>query len=233
MIKDNYSDLLRIQAAFWDRQHATRGTQQENAGQWATTPNETAVLFAQLLRARSSILEAGCANGRDARYWATLLHEVFGIDFSSIALQQMQYWTRLAQLTDFITPILWNIVNGLPLDSLPIRMDAFYARSSLHIPDAETEELAHQVNSILYPGGVICIEGKGPQDPKIKKSEVVGPHLVINYAEGGHLRRVWTREYMTGLCTANNWRIVSLEETSEHINGDTSSFIRLLARKSA
>lgn len=219
------------QRALWNRQHACRGATIEGAAGLKNTPNTTAINFAKHLGKEASIFEVGCANGRDARYWARLGHFVAALDFSYVALAQLNFLARQQAVNEQIATILWDISQGtLPLTQLPTLIDAFYARSALHINDDAMANLGYELNAVLKPGGVICIEGKGPMDTKIVRSEVVEQNLVIDHEEGGHLRRIWTTEFAKDLCSQFGWRILALEENIELWNGTAANFMRLTAR---
>lgn len=219
------------QRDLWNVQHGTRGVSLEG-GDLAFTPNKSAVEFADKLKPGSTILEVGCANGRDARYWATLGHKVLAMDFSEIALKQLQSLAAQQGVGDRVTPILWDAATGcLPPSEMPERVDAFYARSSLHVNDTTLYDLAFAIDRRIAEGGVLFIEGKGPNDEKIARSEYVGRNMVVDQFEGGHLRRVWTCAFARRLCGTMKWDILELADNRETWNGTTATFMRLLARK--
>ena len=61
------------QQQLWDRQHAERGSTNGPEGNGLVDiPNKSGILFANMLQPGSVIAEVGTANGRDARYWASL-----------------------------------------------------------------------------------------------------------------------------------------------------------------
>ena len=89
-----------------------RGAELECGNSLRFTPNDTAVVFAEHLPCSAKILEVGCANGRDARYWASLGHSVIATDFSSIALEQLNAISCEQGVSERITPILWDVGGG-------------------------------------------------------------------------------------------------------------------------
>ncbi len=104
-------------------------------------PNQTALEFCQYLPLKATVLEVGCANGRDARHFASQGHQVFGVDFSAIALDQMMQIAIAQDLYEQIVPIQHDYSDGsVPLDGYQI-LHGFYARSSLHVDDEAIDML--------------------------------------------------------------------------------------------
>lgn len=225
--------LIPDQQRLWNEQHATRGVNLEGSSTWKFTPNTSAIEFGSLLNPRSTILEIGSANGRDARYWANQSHDVYAIDFSEVALDQLSLLAIEQGIESLITPILWNISCGsLPLSKLPHEIDGLYARSALHIDNTSVFNFAFNADKLLKPGAVVYIEGKGPNDQKISRSHNLGNGLFIDYKEKGHLRRSWTGGFARKLCDHVGWHILNLQEKYERWNGSSATFMRLSARKS-
>lgn len=220
------------QQSLWNEQHAVRGTSGPEGADLKFAPNNSAVEFEKKLPKGATILEIGAANGRDARYWASKGHEVYALDFSQVALDQLTQLAIAQQVNELIIPIVWDIAEGsLPLNKLPKSISAFYARSALHIGDEEMQILGNQVSSVLEIGGKIYIEGKGSNDPKISRSKKLGNGLAIDLHENGHLRRIWNKKFIKQLCLAMGWDILELNNNSENWNGIQASFISLLAQK--
>lgn len=220
------------QQALWDAQHAKRGVEFECGTSLKFTPNDAAVVFAERLPCSARILEIGSANGRDARYWASLGHSVIATDFSSTALEQLKAISCEQGVLDKITPVLWDVGGGgLPVED-SASIDAFYARSALHVDDCTMLKLADHLNRILVPDGLILIEGKGPNDKKIQRSYHVGNGTAVDHEEGGHLRRIWTAEFTKDMCHKFRWNILELKEVEEEWRGTSATFMRLIAQKS-
>lgn len=223
-------EILNDQRILWDRQHSTRGVDLE-CKSLRYTPNDTAVTFAQHLLPNSKILEVGSANGRDARYWATLGHTIIASDFSLIALKQLTEIGLEQCVMGSVTPVVWDVCVGrLPVDTKD-SIDAFYARSALHINDKTMMEIAKHLNKILISGGSILIEGKSTNDKKIIRSHKPGNGIAIDHEEDGHVRRIWTFEFVQSMCDKFNWNIVYLNEVREEEIHSSAKFMRLIAKK--
>lgn len=219
------------QIALWNTQHARRGTKGPEGSFLRNTPNDTARLLNDLLRHESMILEVGSANGRDARFWASQGHHVIATDFSPVALSQLRELAQRQGLEKRITIIEWDINCGL-LPPQADKIDAFYARSALHIEDEKMLDLALYLNRILIPESLIVIEGKSEKDKKIQRSIPVGGGLYIDLEENGHLRRAWTEEFARYMCRYFNWEILKLEQLHDQTQKANPEQLRLIAKKS-
>ncbi len=224
------NDPVQTQENLWDAQHAHRGSDCGlEGGTLRDTPNWAGLALANRLPIPSTILEIGCANGRDARFLAALGHRIIAIDFSKVALSQLSTLAAQQQVLDRITPIKHDISDGtLPL--LPgLTIDCFYARSALHVDDQTMLRLATSIDQLLTTNALIIIEGKREEDPKIQSSEIISGNLALNLKEQGHLRRIWTAQFVIDMCRQLSWQIESLQSHNEA----GSSYLRLIARRRA
>jgi len=233
MLNENYSkSIVPDQLKLWDAQHSIRGYSGIEAYALRDKPNNSAIIFNSYLnQTPSNILEIGCANGRDARYWASLGHIVICADFSSVALSQLHEIAQEQGVRHYLQPVLHDISTGKLPDIGDIPIHGFYSRSSLHVDDETMISIAREINERVAPSSPILIEGKGAQDHKIKRSIPVAENLVVDHFENGHLRRVWTKNFLTKICNIFKWDIQSLEKIEEKYNGNTMNFLRLVARK--
>lgn len=221
------------QARLWDKQHSSRGNFGLEATQLRDVPNSSAIEFIGKFghNIRANILEVGSANGRDARFWASLGHNVICVDFSPVALNQLKEIAIRQNVDSRLYPVCYDINTGNLPGAYGFIINGFYSRSSLHVNDEKMLSIAQKINNTVEHEGLILIEGKGEKDKKIQRSKLIGNHLVIDPDEGGHIRRVWTRESLVELCSEFNWTIESLEDREESLNGESTNFVRLIARK--
>ena len=221
------------QQSLCDRQHEQRGTSGLEVGALRDTPNDSAVEFETFLPQHSIILEVGSAKGRDARYWAQNGHSVICLDFSPKALEQLAEIATQQGVRTSVFLFQHDITSGeLPIQLIPPDLlDGFYARSALHVDDETMLKLATQIDASVKPGGIILIEGKGEDDEKIQRSERLGNGLAVDRHERGHVRRIWTQQFIERMCEANSWTIEQLLRVIDTTHGQTSAFARLIARK--
>jgi SAM-dependent methyltransferase len=215
---------------YWDQQHSQRNIFGLEGTILRDIPTPTGKYLISLIPPSSRILEIGSANGRDARYWSQNGHRVDCIDFSKVALNNLEELAQKQGVIDNIAIHLFDISEGsLPL-TLPkeILYNAFFARSSLStINDECLDVLLQSITKKLLPDGIIIIEGRSINDPKIKRSSIVSNNIVD---DKGHQRRVYTVDNMTILSKKNGWEI---EEISEHIETGFETplhLLRLVAR---
>lgn len=219
------------QQQLWDTQHARRGADDGLEGdRLVDTPNASAVQLGKLVVRQARIAEVGSANGRDARYWASLDHTVDCMDFSPVALSQLMQRADRQDLADKINPILFDANDGILPDEVG-EIDGFYARSALHVDDATLMRLLADVDGRLNDGGVVFIEGKSTNDPKIARSEHIGNGLAVDPHEDGHLRRIWTPELLQDICSTLGWKAIQQSRIDEEWAGTDANFLRLVAKK--
>ncbi len=223
-------ELAVNQQALWDNQHTLRGSEDGlEGGDIVDVPNESAVTFSNLLAPVSTIVEVGSANGRDARFWAAMGHNVHCLDFSQVALDQLAGHAKRQKLSERINPLHFDANSGSLPPEVGGNIDGFYARSALHVDDVTLMSLLGDVAERLRPRGVVLIEGKGPCDTKIARSIPLGDGLVVDPDEDGHLRRVWTPEAHGRICEAFGWTALQQETIGEEWVGTDATFLRLVA----
>jgi hypothetical protein len=217
------------QRRLWDEQHARRNTAGPEGTQLRDIPTPAALHLASLLSPRSRVLEVGSANGRDARTWANLGHSVDCIDFSTVALRQLEELAKEQGISALINTHCHDVSDGSLPSSIPdsVKFNAFFARSALTISDQALDLLAENVTKRTLPGGVIMIEGRSPNDPKIQRSVING-----NMADdSGHLRRVYTVDNMTALAQKFGWKVEQILENQEGGFESPLHMLRLVARR--
>lgn len=213
-----------MQESFWEIIH--------NRGEWwdlCFVPNSLAVDLQKIIPAKSSILEVGCSSGRDARYFASCGHSIIAMDFSQIALRRMMDHAKQQGIDAQIIPVHKNVAEGLP-DLRPDSIDCFYSRSSLHVDDDTMVQLAKNISLLTKKGGLIAIEGRTENDTPILESEKIGSGLAINWRQGGHLRRIWKKDFCMQLAQDFSWEIMALEERDDNF-GNEKHLLRFIARK--
>lgn len=91
--------------------------------------------------------------------------------------------------------------------------------------------LLSDVDSRLKKDGVVLIEGKSSEDPKIQRSDKLSNGLAIDPNENGHLRRVWTSESLEKICANFGWTALEMTIAQESWVHTDASFLRLTATK--
>lgn len=221
----------QYQKELWNKQHAYRGERFGREDELKYHPNKSAIEFLRLMPAQANIVEIGSGNGRDARFWASHGHSVVCVDFSEVALQQLTTIAKEQGVMEKITPVLHDVNSGfLPFDTSQ-NFDGFYARSALHVCNETMIELTKAIDYQLKLGGKVLILGKTLDDIKIRRSKILDIGLAIDHEEDGHIRRIWTSEFMQQMCEVVRWKLLSINYTSEVINNTGSSYITMVAQK--
>lgn len=214
------------QQEYWDEQHKKGMRPSEIEG----IPNNFAVNCVKYIKPGGMVLEIGVASGNDARYFAREnQNKVIGVDISKEAIKNFTDAAAKDGTLDKMVPIVANAEDIPNLLNNNESFDALYSRSALHLNDEKTNEFLQWFVSNLNKEGVIMIEGKTEEDFKIERSSEVNKNLYEDI--DGHLRRVWSEDYIKSLCDLLNLDIVEIKKTSENILGKETQFIHFVAKK--
>jgi adenylylsulfate kinase-like enzyme/SAM-dependent methyltransferase len=157
----------------------------------------------QLSRANCTILELGCGNGRDAKYFARS-HNVIAIDRSREAVEAAK--ATGAQSVQFVAGSLPEIS-----ESLVETIDVVYSRFVLHAMTLEEEVAAlASAHAVLKRGGEAWIECRSINDPLAREGEVISPTERIH----GHYRRFIVLEELNARLLAAGFTVESAVESS-------------------
>ena len=221
------SEKLTInQQEYWDEQHKKGRRPSEIEG----GPNDFAVNYMKYIKPGGTVLEIGVASGNDARYFAREnQNKVIGVDISKEAIKNFIDAAVKDGTMDKMTPIVANAEDIPKLLNDQKSFDALYSRSALHLNDEKTNAFLQWFVSHLNKEGVVMIEGKTKEDFKIERSAQVNKNLCEDI--DGHLRRVWSEDYIKSLCNLLNLEIVEIKKTVENILGKETQFIHFVAKK--
>ena len=148
------------QVKFWDEYYSERRADQ------TLVPSQFAVFFANEVDGRiDGILDVGCGNGRDARFFAGIGYSVVGIDSSPGAIELCRLLAeslpdpeRARARYVNSTAIGSGIASGLEcLMGLGAEKIAVYARFLLHAVDEAAE--ADLLQSVLQAGSRVALLG--------------------------------------------------------------------------
>ena len=225
MMKENIF-AQKDQKQLWDDQHRRRRTEHRDI---ANVPNEFGRKCLGYIPEGAKILDLGAASGRDTRFFVREKNcEVYALDFSPVALEQLREDALADGSVDFIHPLNADI-REIPL-SEKNTLDAIYARSSLHVSDPDLEKLLEHVLGMLKVGGYLMVEGKNLLDPKIQQSMLIADNLVSD--KDGHIRRIWTKEYiMEHIIKKFNLRLIELNLSSGKRVDKDSHYVNFIAQK--
>jgi SAM-dependent methyltransferase len=194
--------ILSCNRDFWERQHLAR------AGE-ARYPTPFAVEVVELLNPRSTILELGCAAGRDGIFFIHQGHKVVGLDLS---LNALRLYRRLAATS---VPHVKPWVICADLRNMPVGrvgFDAVYARMSLHyFGDGHLENIVSQISGMLRLGGHFALQVRSLRDPLYGRGE---PLFDNAFVFDRHLRRFFDMEALLKLLDGH-FQILKAREAAE------------------
>lgn len=126
------------------------------------------------------ILEFGCGNGRDAEFFASLGHQVVGVDVSDVGIDAARKFSADKTNPAYIRMNVHDFIR----DGLEV--DVVYLRWFLHSidPALEAKVLAWAAFN-LTDGGLLCIEARSTSDDRMGKGMSIGQNAFVD----GHYRR--------------------------------------------
>jgi SAM-dependent methyltransferase len=207
---------MRDQRALWESIYGNRAARAGERG-----ANELALSAGSLIAPASRLLELGCGAGQDARFFASLGHDVVAVDHSenAIGMAMAGASTRSPQF------LLADISAGLGFRAATF--DLVYARLSLHyFTNAVTELVFREIRRVLKRGGFIAFMCRSTADGRYGKGVQIEPHMF----DEDHARHFFSLEY-TAECLNKGFQILSLSEQRGKLYGNESAYVSAIARR--
>lgn len=164
---------IHMDKQYWDEFYKQHGLNQDitHASTFATFCDE------QLFDTPRNILDLGCGNGRDSRWFATQGHQVVAVD------QCVDPDVIRCHDHHNITWVEHDFVTYQPM--CPI--DTCYSRFTIHsITHSEQQQLIEHVYDLLPSDGTFCVEVRTTQDPKCGQGVQTDTDT---WCLDGHMRR--------------------------------------------
>ena len=213
------------QRAYWEAQHERRAGEHFDL---EGVPNQFATRCVKIIPCGGRVVEIGPGYGRDARYFVRETScQVVVVEIAKSALRQLGQAAVRDGTWRRILPLARRVQDLRPADIGEV--DAFYARSSLHLSNAELAMFLDLVDATLKPGGHLMIEGKTPTDPKIRRSFRVSDNLYSDH--DGHVRRAWTEDGIRAFVSRMGYSLCTLGQSVEEWGGTSAHFIHCISRK--
>lgn len=155
------------------------------------------------LSSQKTIVELGCGNGRDAKFFAKNNHLVYALDQSvnneiieSNNLDNLKFIEKDFVHCDF------NFCK---------KIDIFYSRFTIHSITLEDQNyLIPKIYNTLNRKGLFCIEARTTNDPKFKKGEHISD---TTYLYDGHMRRFIDSQQFLKSALSLGFKINRFEES--------------------
>ncbi len=171
-----------------------------------------------LLPPAASVLELGCGNARDARYFHSLGHDVTATDLSDVAIDRCAAEYSADGLRfehqDVLQPFRYPNAS----------FDLVYARLSLHyFGHAETLRIVQEVSRVLRPSGLFCFACRSTDDGLYGKGQLLPDG---RYQLDGEVRRFFTISYTWSLLNSTGaFRVLSVRRRGSRLYGQVDASI--------
>lgn len=169
-----------------------------------------------------TLLDVGCGDGRDSRYFARKGFSVTSVDFSESGIERLNTLMTIDEKRK---------IDARRMDirrlAFPDRsFDVIYAHLSLHyFDDGTTTRIFDALFRLLKKGGMIFIKCKSVDDPLYGVGARIGDDMYIK----GHPRHFFSKEYMKE--KLRSFDILTIRKTSSVYHRYKSAFIEAVARK--
>lgn len=189
-------------------------------------PSPFARHVAEGLEGARRVLEVGCGNGRDARYFDSRDLDVVAIDASSAAIE-------LCKRADPGTRVDFRHGTLPEIDFTGgAGFDLIYSRFVLHAMPVEEEiALLETACQLLSPEGTLQVECRSINDPMARLGEVISATERIH----GHYRRFIVLDEFLGRLARAGFSVLHAEESAGlAVHGDEDPVvIRVVAKRKA
>jgi cyclopropane fatty-acyl-phospholipid synthase-like methyltransferase len=144
-------------------------------------PQSAYTNLAQTGQIQGSVLDVGCGTGENALYLAQQGHEVWGIDFSPLAIEKAREKASARGI-----PATFHVADALDLRKLQKTFDTVIDSGLFHVfSDEERLLFVKSLESVLKPGGTYYLLCFGNQQSwKIPRPRLVSPEEISATFQG-------------------------------------------------
>ena len=158
---------------YWDEYY-----QKDNAPSF---PSPFAEYVASKLSTKQNILEIGCGNGRDSKYFSSKGHHVTGLDRSAEAIELCKNLYSSDEPIEFFYGTITDIAK-----TNKKKFDLIYSRFVIHTMSLDEEIKTLKISyNLLKKKGHFFIECRSVNDPLSQKGEILSRTERVE----GHYRR--------------------------------------------
>ncbi len=206
----------------WDEKH-----KRYSEAEWINQPTLFAQWVIQYFPLEGNILDVGCGQAQDARFFAERGYAVTGIDLSETGLQLARQKLP-PQLQSRVHFERTNI--AAPLLFADLSFDVVYSHLAIHYFDhGTTEEIFSELHRVLKPGGIIAVLVNSIHDPEYGTGEKIEDHY---FKIGEFNKRFFSKESLSEF--ARKFQITVCDEEGETYKDravDTTNLVRLVGKK--
>ena len=189
-----------------------------------TFPSPFAEYVANKFNKNINLLEIGCGNGRDAKYFASMGHKVTAIDRSVAAIKSCNEQFGKDNIKFYAGTI--SSIKQIDVKDF----DLIYSRFVLHAMSLNEEiQTLKSSHDLLKKGGILCIECRSVNDPLYRKGDIISHTERID----GHYRRFIILEEIKERLNYSGFKILIEQEDKglAKFGNDDPVVIRLEAVK--
>ena len=144
-------------------------------------PSPFAEYVASKLSTKQNILEIGCGNGRDSKYFSSKGHHITGLDRSAEAIELCKNLYSRDESIEFFYGTITDIAK-----TNKKKFDLIYSRFVIHAMSLNEElEMLKISYKLLKKNGQLFIECRSTNDPLSQKGEILSHTERVE----GHYRR--------------------------------------------
>lgn len=202
---------------YWDEYYGHIHSEIQNSTQFAS------FIVEKWLDNRRSIVEYGCGNGRDCRYFRKRGLDVTGVDSSKVTIEHLR---KEMEDCDFVCAD-FSAEEWIPKR----KFDVVYSRFSIHAISLKQEiGMLENAYNCLNQNGIFCIEARSINDDLYGKGKKVGED---EYIYNNHYRRFARLGNLLQRLIEQGFDIRYAEENKGFapLDGEDPSIIRIVCEK--
>jgi len=203
---DKEKDVLDEQQKFWNKNYSK---ETNFFGEEPSYSSRSAVKMFKT-EGKFKILELGAGQGRDTLFFANNGFQVFALDYSESAVEEMSRKAKELGLSNLVKAICHDIRKPMPFED--DSFDACYCHMlyCMALCNSELESIFQEVRRVLKPGGLIIYTVRNTKDAHYGKGIHRGEDM---YEIEGFIVHFFSREKVESL--AKGCDIISVEEFEE------------------
>jgi SAM-dependent methyltransferase len=183
------------EVALWDREYDTLKVIPSST---RTLPSKPLLLFSEILNfdQMHTVLDAGCGIGRNATYLAQKGCRVHAVDYSKIALKELDYAARRSGVRERIVTYNCKLEETFPFDAgyFDLVLDSYVF---CHFLDDEfRRNYRKELHRVTKPGGIVFSSIFSFEDEYYKEilEKGGGKHNIVTDPNNGITKRLYTED---------------------------------------
>ena len=159
----------------------------------------------------SRLLELGCGQGRDTIFFASNGLDVYAIDCSKVAIENINQKIKGKNIALHLSH--FEVRQALPIDIDSSHFDAIYSHMfyNMHFTDEELNFLFKESSRVLKNNGLLYFSVRSDKDVMYNKGKKIDSNV---YEINGFQIRFFTKEQIKAFL-ANYFEIKNIEESYE------------------